>query len=388
MRLFKDEERLSPEYVPSKLPHREKEFSILKSFFSSLISGKTQYSVRAVITGSVGTGKTSLAKLCGQEVELEARKNRRIVHYIHINCRINRSLYSVLRRLSEVINAPVPKRGFSDEEVMHSLLKYLSRSNTYVILGLDEAEVLFSEEGAEPFYFLSRIGEETEAPGRLSIIVILRDPEVLDRLDAQTRSSLLGTAVHLSEYSYEQLLDIIRYRADEAFYPDVLAEETLEFLADVSAERGDARYAIDLLWRSGKFAEADNSEKITPEHVRRAIASVYPTIRRENLSYLSRDEALILLACAKTLSSNRAYTTSAEIFDIYKLVCEEKGAVPKGYTRFWETLQKLQDLGFLSIRVRSEGSRGGRKSHISLPGIPASLLEAELSKAINASNKS
>ncbi|MDJ0269637.1 MAG: hypothetical protein NXY59_03635 [Aigarchaeota archaeon] len=156
-------------------------------------------------------------------------------------------------------------------------------------------------------------------------------------------------------------MDIIRYRANEALYLGVLAEETLEFLADVSAERGDARYAIDLLWRSGKFAEADNSEKITPEHVRRAIASVYPTIRRENLSYLSRDEALILLACAKTLSSNRAYTTSAEIFDIYKLVCEEKGVVPKGYTWFWETLQKLQYLGFLSIRVRSEGSRGGKE---------------------------
>jgi len=381
MKLFRDEERLSPEFVPSTLPHREKELSLLRSFFSSLLSGSSPYSVRAVITGSVGTGKTSLAKLFGQQFERDARKAKRNVVYVHVNCRINRTLFSVLRRIVEVAQLPLPRRGFTEEEVMHRLLEHLTENDAHLILTADEAEALLMEEGAEPFYFLSRIGEETDEP-RLSVIVILRDIEILERLDSQTRSSLLGTAVHLSVYGYSELLDIVRFRAAEAFIPTTVPEETLEFLADVSAERGDARYAIDLLWRSGKFAEAEGSSRVTAEHVRKAMASVYPAITRGALGYLSHDETVALLACARSMRGDKAYVTSAELFEAYRLICEERSWAPKGYTSFWETLQTLQDQGFIRIKVQSEGARG-RRSYISLPGIPSVLLEAELMRVLD-----
>jgi len=379
MRIFKDEGRLSLEYTPPQLPHRENELNLLKTLFSSLYRDATQYSVRCVIVGSVGTGKTSLAKLLGRTLEEEANRNNIVLRYVHVNCRNHRTLFSVVHHVASLLGLEFPRRGVSDEEIMEKLLVSVSRRRMRLVIGLDEVEGLYAEEGSEPFYFLSRVFEESTYPRCLSVLFIMRDPELISRLDTATRSSLLGSVIYLKEYDYQQLLDILNYRASEAFYEDVFLPDTLEFIADVSSERGDARYAIDLLWRSGKFAEAENSSKITPEHVRKAIASIFPTIRRDNLEYLTLDEKLILLACARLLKEGEAYTSSSEIYDMYRIICEEKSTSPKGYTRYWEALNRLQDLGFLRIRVQSEGIRG-RRSIVSLAGIPAGLLEAELEK--------
>ncbi|MEM4353156.1 MAG: AAA family ATPase [Candidatus Caldarchaeum sp.] len=382
MPVFKNEEKLSPEYVPEKLLYREEELKLLNSFFSSLLTDERPFQVRVFISGAVGTGKTSLAKLFGQHIEREARRVGKKIRYIHVNCRINKSLYTVLRKVVEQLGVNLPRRGYSDEEILGILVRFLRLNNVRLILCLDEVEALISEEGGGPIYLLTRSGEDIEDGSLTSVILIFREPDFLERLDAQTLSGLGRNNIHLNEYVYTQLFEILRYRASEAFYRNAISDEVLEFLAEAAAERKDARYAIDLLWRSGKYAEAEGSETVTAEHVRKALASVYPTIRRENLSYLKRDEKLVLLASARSLVGDRTAVTAAELFQHYKVVCEEMGDEAKGYTTFWETLQQLQDLGFLRLIIRSEGARG-RKTYVYLPGIPVQLLERELVEDLN-----
>ncbi|HDJ66987.1 MAG TPA: hypothetical protein ENF33_04695, partial [Nitrososphaeria archaeon] len=74
MRIFRDEEKLSPEYVPRALPHREEELKLLKTFFSGVVAGTSRISTRVIITGSVGTGKSALVKLFGRQAREEARR--------------------------------------------------------------------------------------------------------------------------------------------------------------------------------------------------------------------------------------------------------------------------------------------------------------------------
>ncbi|MEM4297642.1 MAG: cell division control protein Cdc6, partial [Nitrososphaerota archaeon] len=88
--IFRNEERLSPEYVPSRLVHREEELRLLRSFYSSLLTGGGTYQVREEVVGYVGTGKTSLAKLFGQSMERESAGRSPKIIYVHINCRVNR----------------------------------------------------------------------------------------------------------------------------------------------------------------------------------------------------------------------------------------------------------------------------------------------------------
>lgn len=383
-KIFLYEEKLSLEYVPPKLPHREKELEMLNIFFKSFIKEEKCISPRVLISGSIGTGKTALCKLFGEKVENEAKKYGIKISFIYLNCRLHRTLFTILKRIGEQLKIPFPTRGFSNEELIHGIMDYLESKKIRLILALDEIESLLKEEGPEAFYFLTRIGEERNKKSiNPSLICILRNPEVLRILDESSRSSLQNNFIHLKEYNEEQLYEIIKYRAKEAFYENAITEETMRFIAEISSERGDARYAIELLWRAGKFAEADNSEKVMPEHVRKASASIYPTIKRENLMYLNIHEKIILMALARSLKkSGEAYVTSIELNEFYKMICEEYSIEPKAYTRFWEYLQKLEDLGYVRIKVLSKGIRG-RKSYISLLEIPASILENELSKLIN-----
>ncbi|MCS6784635.1 MAG: AAA family ATPase [Candidatus Caldarchaeum sp.] len=382
MPVFKHEEKLSPEYVPEKLPYRETEMKLLFSFFSSILSDERPFHVRVYLSGAVGTGKTSLAKLFGQSIEQEARKYGRKIRFLHINCRIHKSLYTILRKVAEQLQIDLPRRGYSDEEILEIVAKFLRSNGVRLILCLDEVEALIAEEGGGPVYLLTRSGEDIEDGSLLSLLLVFRELDFLERLDSQTISGMGSNNIHLNEYTRDQLLEILRYRASEAFYKNTISDEVIEFIAEVASERKDARYAIDLLWRSGKYAEAEGSDVVTAEHARKALASVYPTIRRENLSYLSKDEKMVLLAAARGLSTNRTMITAVDVFQLYKMVCEELKSDAKGYTTFWETLQQLQDLGFIRLSVVSEGAKG-RKSYIYLPGIPAQLLEQELMKSLS-----
>jgi len=377
MRIFKDEEKLSPDYIPRRLPHRDEELRLLESFFSGVVRGTSRISTRVIVTGSVGTGKSALVKLFGMRAVEEARRSGVDLRFLYVNCRISKTTFSVLSRMIEQLKTVFTSRGFSNEELLHKLLSYLESRNAYAIVALDEVDVLINRQ-EDALYLLSRIGEERERIPRISLILVTRNPEIFEMLDESTRSSLLGNVIHLNEYSSQQLYDILSFRAEEALMPGVLMEESLRLIADIAGERGDARFALDILWRAGKYAEAEDSPKITPEHVRKASASVYPAIRREHLEFLSEHEQLILLALCRALQQEgQAYVTAAELNQAYRLVCEEYSTEPRAYTRFWEYLQRLDDLGILRINVRSEGARG-RRSYVSLPGIPVSILEREL----------
>jgi cell division control protein 6 len=323
MAVFKDERKLSPEYVPERLPFRERELEQLIHYFSSVVRDEKPFHTRVVITGAVGTGKTSLAKLFGMTAEKEGRKNGYNVKYVHINCRKQGTAYAVLAKISEELCIGLPKRGFSIAEMLAAVMKSLNATGTRVILCLDEVEALISKEGAEPLYSLTRAMEDEAGGNMVSLIVVLRDPEFLKRFDPSTASSLGNTVIHLEEYGFDQLLEILRYRAGEAFKEGVVSDEVLEFIAQIASDRRDARYAIELLWRSGKLAELDGSDSITAEHVRKAAASVYPTIRRENLSYLRTDERLILLASARALKGGKAAISSEDLYNHYKVASEE-----------------------------------------------------------------
>ncbi|MEM4591273.1 MAG: AAA family ATPase [Nitrososphaerota archaeon] len=382
MRIFKNEEKLSPEYVPPRLPHRERELSLLETFFSSHITGQPAVSVRALIVGAVGTGKTALSKLFGSRLE----KANSAIRYVHVNCKIHATLSSILKKAVEAVGAPIPVRGLSSEELGGRLMSLLDRKKMLLVIGLDEFDG-FLHSDPQGIYTLLRLGEERSGETRISVIAITRNVEILEDMDESLRGMFQAGVMYLEEYSYRQLADIVEFRCSEAFYPGVMTEEAKGLVVDMASERGDARYAVELLWRGGKYAENEGAPRVTPEHIRKAAASIYPSVRREVLTYISRHEKLLLLAAARLLlSSERSRISSSELYQAYRVTCEELGSAPKAYTRFWEHMQRLEDLGLIRIKIESGGSRG-RRSFVTLPGIPASIMVREISALLEASER-
>jgi len=382
-RLFKNEEVLSIDYVPERLPHREEQLRTLFRIFGPTLEKPGSMARRVLITGEIGTGKTVTAKKFGQLIAIEARRRGLNFYYVHVNCRKERGSFTrVLLRALRMLEPRAPDRGFATNELLSRLLDLLDERDAYMIITLDDMEVLIDKCGSDPFYDLSRAHDDRlEGPFRLSLICILRDPGKLAELDMTTRSTLEEYIIHMPRYTKEQLVDILMDRVRLAFYEGAVRTHIVDFIADISAERGDARYAIELLWRAGKLAELEGRSEIMAEHVRKAVVQVWP-IPREVIEVLNLHAKLFLLALARTFRfTDEAYIPMGEAEDAYRVVCEEYGQEPRKHTQVWKYVQELSELQIISTRPSGPGRRG-RTTLISLRSIPAEDLEEELTKAL------
>ncbi len=74
--VFKDEAKLDINYIPRRLPHREKEQRLLTEFFSFLLRIPDKMAQRVIVTGEIGTGKTALCQRFRLRLIVEAHKRR------------------------------------------------------------------------------------------------------------------------------------------------------------------------------------------------------------------------------------------------------------------------------------------------------------------------
>lgn len=380
--VFKDETKLDINYVPYRLPHRDAELRLLAEFFSFMLKAQGRMAQRVIITGDVGTGKTVISQRFGKNITREADRREISLRYVHVNCREYRgNLFLILHHVVSIFHPNFPRRGYSAEELLRILLQVLDEQDTYVILTLDEFESLVEREGSEAVYKLTRLQEiRMNKPQRVSLICILRSLRAIEGLDASTRSTLQSNIIHLERYSEQQLMNILNDRVSLAFKPLTVPEDTLGLIAELAfSENGNTRFGIELLWRAGKYADAEDLGIVAPECVRKAVSSIYAVMRKSDLASLSHHEKLFLIGIARLFKgSQKAYASLTEAERAYAVVCEEFDVQPHSHTQLWKYLQMLSALGIVKKKVSAAGSRG-RSTIVYLPRISAHELEKELS---------
>ncbi len=358
--IFKNEEPLSLEYIPAKLPHRENQLRFLAELFRSVIDKPGTTSPKVIITGDIGTGKTVLATRFGTDITRTAKTLKLNLRYIPINCREYRgSLFMILKRVLQTFTPGFPQRGFSGEELFQILLDQLEEKNLHIILALDEADMLIKAEGSS-LYNLTRIQEERPGrPIRLSLILVVRELRLLETLDRSTLSTLQRNIIRLERYTSPQIETILRERVELSFREGTIPETVVNFVADQAAPSGDARYAIELLWRAGKYADSEGARELKPDHVRTAQNSVYQVLRTDYAQHLNLHEKLLLLALARVLErTNENYATMGEVEVAYRMACEEHREPHRAHTQVWKYVQNLSATGVLSTQLSTTGFRG------------------------------
>jgi len=334
----------------------------------------------------VGTGKTVLAQHFGASITSEANKRGIKFRYVHVNCREFRgSLLPIMHHAITIFRPKYPSRGYSEEEVLSTLMQVLDEENVFMILALDEFDSLIESEGSDAVYKLTRLQEMRQGkPQRLSLIFIMRNLEAIEQLDASSKSTLQRSIIGLERYGKEQLVDILSDRVAMAFEPGTIEEDVVRLIAELAfKETGNARFGIELLWRAGKYADAHDAEMVDPECVRTAVSSIIPGFRRSDLASLGLHEKLFLLAVARYFKeSEQAYVSLSEIEKTYAVVCEEFNERLNGHTQVWNHARFLSSLGIIKVEVAASTARG-RSTQVSLPSIPASELEKELSASLS-----
>ena len=387
--VFKDETPLSLEFIPRNLPHREEQMRFLTQLFRFSLDSPFSTSQRVLITGDVGTGKTVLAQRFGSDLVRAARSRKVNLHYMHVNCREAKgSLFMIVKRILTQFEPDFPKRGFAPEELLHTLMDMLDDKGIHLILGLDEVEHLIRVEESTPIYNLTRIQEERAGkPIRLSLIFILRELEYLQKLDKSTIDTLQRNIIKLDKYSSRQLIDILRDRVNLAFKENAVTDEALDLVADIGGQSGDARYAIELLWRAGKYADSEPSKRVLTDHVRKAAGSVYPMLRGEYIAALSPHEKYLLLALARILEeSQEAYANIGSVEHEYEAVCEEYDDKPRKHTQIWKYARGLGAIGVIAASKSGEGVRG-KTTLLGLQNIPAATMREQLESALATTRK-
>jgi cell division control protein 6 len=383
--VFKDESRLDINYIPQKLPHRETQHRLLLEFFNFILRCPERMAQRVILTGDVGTGKTALAQHFGASITSEANKRGLKFRYVHINCREYRgSLQPILHRTVTFYRPNYPARGYGAEEILSTLMQVLDEENAFMILTLDEFDSLIEKEGADAVYKLTRLQEtRQDKPQRLSFIFIMRDLKAVEQLDESSRSTLQRSIISLERYGKPQLVDILNDRVTLAFNLGSMPEDVVDLIAEVAfSETGNARFGIELLWRAGKYADANDAGCVEPEYVRMAVSAIIPGLRRGELASLGLHERLFLLSVARYFKENeQAYVSLSEVEKAYAVACEEFDETPNGHTQVWNYAQYLSKLGVLKTEVAPAELRG-RTTRLSLPTIPAGELEKELEASL------
>jgi len=378
--VFKDQRTLSFDYVPQKLVHREAQIKKLAMLYKPVV--ESNLSQNAVLTGSVGTGKTATAKRFCMDLKDFAEKQQKAVDWVLVNCRQRNSESSAVLHIVNHFQPNFPDRGFSITEMLRILRKDLEKRKVHLVIVLDEADMLLKKAGSDIIYKLTRFGEEKVEGKELVSLILISQKNVFEMLDASSTSTFKRTnVVEFGKYSLEELRDIVKSRTMLALHDGAIDDDSINLIAEVSSEWGDARFAIEILEKAGMLADEEGAGRISVEQVRGAKAEAYSSITESKLAGLDKHQKLALLAIART-SRGKAYITTGEAESAYKVACEEYGEKARAHTAFWGLMKDLDMLGVVSAKKSGPGI-SGKTTIITLLDIPAKVLEQRMRQMLN-----
>ncbi|UCE12636.1 MAG: AAA family ATPase [Candidatus Heimdallarchaeota archaeon] len=399
--VFQSEKVFASNYIPDHLWHREEEMTSLTNYFRSIITEPTASSRKVVLYGPVGTGKTVVSRTFGADLsnylKSEWKPREPSFRFFHVNCRKTKSPHLILTTVLRQLVPGFPLRGFSVDELLRMFSLLLYEQNLVALLVLDEIDYLLPDERTNFLYSLSRIEEgdprirqdhfpnnQAGLESRFNLLCCTRDKNFRYHLDSSTASSLGRNFITFPPYTRNQLFDIVSSRAEQGIRAECYDDALIEVIAGLAEESGDARFAIELLWRAGKFTDQERKNFITPEHVRKAVVSVLP-IERSVVEDLSIHQKLLLLSIAKLLANNKQYVTTPEVKKSYVGICEEAGVRPRRQTQIWAYLKDLGRLGLIQQEVENRHKNGqslGRVTKIRICDVPVEEIIQSLNQLI------
>lgn len=370
--VFKSSSSLDLSYVPEKLHCRDETIKELIYNFRRIIEEEAQPSINCLMLGKGGVGKTVTAKYFGRNFKNIALEKDLEVFLEYFNCIHFRSKSKIIREiLGKYTHGS--GRGFSDDEALKLILTKLINTKGYMLLIIDEVHLLSSDEVLALLDIAETYGHQNT---RLSIILISRTNDWM-RIETERILSRLNEKIKLKPYDYEQSKTILQYRSELAFKEYVVNENIIDMVSEITTQHKNMRHGIEILRKSGLYADKEGMSKITADMIRESSNDVYPTFRGEIVDQLSDQELLALYGITRSLINNdEPFTLVDDAYEDYQAICESYGIDTHVKMSFRKYVRSLNDLKVIASKtVRIEDAQRGRHLKITLLDIPARKLE-------------
>jgi Cdc6-like AAA superfamily ATPase len=346
MSILKSHVPFSDDFLPPQLVDREIELATIERYLDPLKAGNRNPS-SLFVTGGVGVGKTTIARFILASIP-------KTIPSIHITVTPNTTTYTLASQIARSLFPDMNLKRSTDE----LLDETVKRTVTATLLVLDEIDRMPLEEADPILHFFSRFG-------KISIIIISRKTDALSKLPEDTKSSLKCRELLLHPYNEEQLMGILRQRAELGLQPNVIDDEALEEIAKYASYLGNARLAIDILYEAASLAESAKVSKISLSIVKSAIAICERRATIEALRTLPITYELALKAIIK--ESELQPATYRRTYIKWLALLQNHGLPEFSFWKFLDVIAELKKLEFVTTQKHGKGRAMGVETILEVP---------------------
>jgi cell division control protein 6 len=376
--LIKDRRTLTIDYVPEKLPFRDKESTSIAQTLS--VAFKHGRPSNLLIFGKPGTGKTAVIKNVVDRLINKAKELNIHIMVPIVNGKSANTSYKVLYEIAEAMGINQEQKklqvhftGLSMGEATDRILDYIKLKNLKVILVIDEIDSLIDRNGDDILYNFTRANERISSDQFISLIGISNSLTFKDKLDPRVRSSLSEEELVFNPYTIEQLKQILIDRCKLAFHNDTVPLGTINLCAAMAGkETGDARKAIDLLRVAAEIAERKGINTVQESYIRVAQEKIDRDTNYEILKNSTTHTKIVILSL---ISANSGDSNTGQIYDIYVNLCSHLEQEPLTQRRITQIISELDQLGIVTTSIVNLG-RYGRTQKIRLTISTSSIKDA------------
>ncbi len=389
--LIKNRKTLTIDYVPERLPFRDKESTTIAQTLSVILRGGRPSNL--LIFGKPGTGKTAVVKNVIERLRNKANDLSIQITVPFVNGKTANTPYKILYEIAEKMGINKEEKrlqvhftGLSMGEATDRILDYIIRKSLNVILIIDEIDSLVDNNGDDVLYNFTRANERILSNQFISLIGISNSLTFKDKLDPRVRSSLSEEELVFNPYTIEQLKQILIDRSELAFNNGVISIATINLCAAMAGrETGDARKAIDLLRVAAEIAEREASTTVDESYIRSAQQKIDSDTSYEILRNSTTHTKIVILAIIDCKNGN-----TGEVYDVYSYLCSQLEQEPLTQRRITQIISELDQLGLVNTSIINLG-RYGRSQKIKLntplvtikDAFKDDIILASIIKAIN-----